>query len=83
MKDWVILELIKPEMQGIIIPEDLEDPLKQPEMNAFKVIELGPDCKFLQVGDMIAPYYNPILFHKDGRDQIWHAKEEFVALYTR
>ena len=83
LKDWLMLELIKPTLSGIIIPEDMQDLTKSGGLNSFKVIAKGPLVKEIEIGDTIVPYYNPVLIHSHEGQTIYLFKEEFVAATGR
>jgi hypothetical protein len=79
LKDWLVLEIVKP-FQGIVLPESLDE---KSSINSFKVIDRGPDCKYTEIGDTIVPYYNPVMVHNHDGQVVYFFKEEFVALVGR
>lgn len=48
--DQVILELIKNEKSIIVLDEKLEAKIKQDQ---YKVIDVGPEVKYIKVGDRV------------------------------
>jgi hypothetical protein len=79
LKDWMILEVVKPKLSGIIIPDDMQDPTKPSEINLFKVVEKGPDCKHVEIDDIAVTYYNPAIPTTVDGETKFLFKEEFVC----